>query len=212
MAMALGLGRTVVDGGRALSFSPKHPAAPPALLHRAGHAGQLAAGLHRRGDGAATAKARPSSTTRWPWPRPTAPSAWWPPPTVPRTTRCTTASRGRACVWSASPPSSSSRALPLPAVFDRLMELGRWGMNTEVEIEFAVELSAGRGQAHGVRLSADAPAGPVARAGGARHGRASSPSRCWRARAACWATASSPTSATWWWSTTSASTGPRPRR
>jgi hypothetical protein len=38
------------------------------------------------------------------------------------------------------------RALPLPAVFERLMELGRWGMNTEVEIEFAVELASARGR------------------------------------------------------------------
>jgi hypothetical protein len=38
-------------------------------------------------------------------------------------------------------PILKQRALPLPAVFGRLMELGRWGMNTEVEIEFAVELS-----------------------------------------------------------------------
>jgi hypothetical protein len=41
-------------------------------------------------------------------------------------------------------PILKQNTLPLPAVFDRLLEMGRWGMNTEVEIEFAVELSASR--------------------------------------------------------------------
>ena len=56
VAVALGLGRTVVDGGRALSFCPKHPRH---LLHFStvqGHAGEFPAGLHRRGDGRLTAR------------------------------------------------------------------------------------------------------------------------------------------------------------
>jgi len=42
-------------------------------------------------------------------------------------------------------PILKQRAFPLPAALDRLMELGRWGMNTEVEIEFAVEMGTARG-------------------------------------------------------------------
>jgi hypothetical protein len=37
-------------------------------------------------------------------------------------------------------PILKQRSFPLAAALGRLMELGRWGMNTEVEIEFAVEL------------------------------------------------------------------------
>ncbi len=36
-------------------------------------------------------------------------------------------------------------AFPLAEIVDRLMEMGRWGMNAPVEIEFAVTLSAGKG-------------------------------------------------------------------
>ena len=39
-------------------------------------------------------------------------------------------------------PILKQRIFPLPEILTRLMELGRWGMNTEVEIEFAVDLSA----------------------------------------------------------------------
>jgi hypothetical protein len=38
-------------------------------------------------------------------------------------------------------PILKQRGFPLPAALSRLMELGRRGMNSEVEIEFAVELS-----------------------------------------------------------------------
>ncbi|MFH0917114.1 MAG: PEP/pyruvate-binding domain-containing protein [bacterium] len=39
-------------------------------------------------------------------------------------------------------PILKQHAFPLPEILARLMELGRWGMNTEVEIEFAGDLSA----------------------------------------------------------------------
>jgi hypothetical protein len=42
------------------------------------------------------------------------------------------------------------RTLPVAAALDCLLKLGRWGMNSEVEIEFAVDLSRERGQPAGL--------------------------------------------------------------
>ena len=42
-------------------------------------------------------------------------------------------------------PVLKQHIFPLPEVLTRLLDLGVWGMNTQVEIEFAVELSARRG-------------------------------------------------------------------
>ncbi len=56
---------------------PRAPPAPHALLRGGGHAGQLAAGLHRGGDGGRRGRHRRAPLTRWRSPRPTAPWVGW---------------------------------------------------------------------------------------------------------------------------------------
>lgn len=50
-------------------------------------------------------------------------------------------------------PLLHDRSLPFASVLSRLLELGRWGMNTEVEIEFAVQLESTR--SHQAQAAAD---------------------------------------------------------
>ena len=140
VAMALGLGRTVVDGGRALSFSPKHPRH---LLHFSTVQDMLAnsqrdfIAVEMDGDGEVTERHHPLAVAEADG------TLGWVASTYSPENDAVYDGISRPGVRLVSfAPILKNKALPLPAVFDRLMELGRWGMNTEVEIEFAVELSA----------------------------------------------------------------------
>ncbi len=138
VAMALGLGRTVVDGGRALSFSPKHPRHP---LHFSTVPDMLAnsqrdfIALEMEDDGEVTERRYPLTEAETDGTLGGVASTYSPE----NDAVYDGISRPGVRLVSFA-PLLKQRALPLPAVFDRLLELGRWGMNTEVEIEFAVEL------------------------------------------------------------------------
>jgi CheY-like chemotaxis protein len=142
VAMALGLGRTVVDGGRALSFSPKHPrhmlqfSTPKDMLE---NSQRDFIAVEMDGDGEVTEKHYPLSVAE------SDGTLTWAASTYSPENDAVYDGISRPGIRLISfAPILKNKALPLPAVFERLMELGRWGMNTEVEIEFAVELSAGR--------------------------------------------------------------------
>ncbi len=142
VAMALGLGRTVVDGGRALSFSPKHPRH---LLHFSTVPDMLAnsqrdfIAVEMEGDGEVTERHYPLAVAEADG------TLGWVASTYSPDNDAVFDGISRPGVRLVSfAPILKHKALPLSAVFDRLMELGRWGMNTEVEIEFAVELSTTR--------------------------------------------------------------------
>jgi CheY-like chemotaxis protein len=139
VAMALGLGRTVVDGGLALSFSPKHPRHP---LHFSTVQDMLAnsqrdfIAVEMDGDGETAEQHHPLSVAEEDG------TLAWVASTYNPENDAVYEGLSRPGVRLVSfAPLLKHKALPLPAVFDRLLELGRWGMNTEVEIEFAVELS-----------------------------------------------------------------------
>jgi CheY-like chemotaxis protein len=142
VAMALGLGRTVVDGGRALSFSPKHPRH---LLHFSTVQDMLASSqrdfiaVEMDGEGEVTEHHYPLAVAEADGTLGRVASTYSPE----NDAVYDGISRPGVRLVSFA-PILKHKALPLPAVFDRLMELGRWGMNTEVEIEFAVELSLTR--------------------------------------------------------------------
>ena len=83
----------------------------------------------------------------------------------------------------------------------------RGGMKRPVEIEFAVDLRRAPGAPQRVRLPADAPAGAVARDGGARDRRGRARPRCCAAARGCSGNGTDrAASATSWWWTSSAST------
>ncbi len=112
VAVALGLGRTVVDGGRALSFSPRHP---QHLLHFSTVEDMLANSQRdfiavemEEDDDEVTERHYPARGGR----DRRDPRPGWPPPTARRTTPSTTASPARGSAWSASPPSSSNAPSP----------------------------------------------------------------------------------------------------
>ncbi len=139
VTMALGLGRTVVDGGRALSFSPRHPqhlmhfSTPEDMLANSQRQ-FIALELHSNSD----------ETTEQPHPLAVAETDGTLGPVA------STYSPENDAVYDgisrpgirlvSFAPILKQRSVPLPAALDRLLELGRWGMNTEVEIEFAVQL------------------------------------------------------------------------
>ena len=139
VAMALGLGRTVVDGGRALSFSPRHPRH---LLHFSTVQDMLA---NSQRDFIAVEMERDGEVTEQHYPLAVAEADG----TLGRVASTYSPENDAVYDGISRPgvrlvsfaPLLKQRTLPLPAVFDRLMELGRWGMNTQVEIEFAVELA-----------------------------------------------------------------------
>jgi len=144
VAMALGLGRTVVDGGRALSFSPKHPRH---ILHFStakdmlAHSQREFIAVEMEGDGEVTERHHPLAVAEADGTLGLVASTYSPE----NDAVYDGISRPGVRLVSFA-PLLKRRTLPLSAVFDRLMELGRWGMNTEVEIEFAVELSTTPGK------------------------------------------------------------------
>ena len=141
VAMALGLGRTVVDGDRALSFSPRHPrhllqfSTPQDLLENSQREFIAVQMDGDDGEGTVTEKRYPLSAAEADGTLTWVASTYSPENDA---VYDGVARPGVRLITFA--PLLKSKVLPLPAVFDRLLELGRWGMNTEVEIEFAVEL------------------------------------------------------------------------
>jgi CheY-like chemotaxis protein len=138
VAMALGLGRTVVDGGRALSFSPKHPRH---ILHFSTPNDMLA---NSQRDFVAVEMEDGGDVTEKHYPLAVAEAdgtLGWAASTYSPENDAVYDGISRPGVRLVTfAPVLKNKALPLAQVFDRLMELGRAGMNTEVEIEFAVEL------------------------------------------------------------------------
>jgi CheY-like chemotaxis protein len=144
VAMALGLGRTVVDGGRALSFSPRHPQYLP---HFSAVEDMLA--NSQRDFIAVEMEEAEADIAERHFPLAVAEkdgTLGWVASTYSPENDAVYDGISRPGVRLVSfAPILKQRAFPLPAALDRLMELGRWGMNTEVEIEFAVELGTARG-------------------------------------------------------------------
>jgi CheY-like chemotaxis protein len=139
VAMALGLGRTVVDGGRALAFSPRYPRHP---LHFSTTKDMLAnsqrdfIAVEMDGADEVTERHHPLADAEADG------TLGWVASTYDSQNDAVYDGISRPGVRLVSfAPVLKQKSLPLPAVFDRLLELGRWGMNTEVEIEFAVERS-----------------------------------------------------------------------
>ena len=153
VAVALGLGRTVVDGERAQTFCPRFP---QHLIHYSAVKDMLANSQREF-----VALELPSPAV------PVAPGEE-PPGPVEKHYPLQVAERDGTLSMVASTYSPENDAVydgtsrpgvrlvsfapvlkqhifPLPEVLTRLLDLGVWGMNTQVEIEFAVELSARRG-------------------------------------------------------------------
>ena len=140
VTVALGLGRTVVDGGRAQSFCPSYP---QNLMHFSTVEDMLANSqrdfIALELDGQSdeiTERHHPLATAETDGTLGPVASTYSPE----NDTVYDGISRPGIRLVSFA-PILKQRSLPLPAALDRLMELGRWGMNTEVEMEFAVELS-----------------------------------------------------------------------
>jgi len=139
-AVALGLGRMVVDGGTSLSFSPKHP---QHLMHFSTVKDMLA---HSQRDFIALdLDGRNDEVLERHYPLEDAEAdgtlavvASTYSPENDAVYDGVSRSGVRLVTFA---PILKQRSLPLAAALERLMGLGRWGMNTEVEIEFAVELS-----------------------------------------------------------------------
>jgi CheY-like chemotaxis protein len=142
VTVALGLGRTVVDGGRALSFCPKYP---QHLMHFSAVNDMLA--NSQRDFIAVELESHSDDVTERHHPLAVAETDGTLGPVA------STYSPENDAVYDgisrpgvrlvSFAPILKQRSLPLPAALDRLMKLGRWGMNTEVELEFAVEMSRG---------------------------------------------------------------------
>ena len=141
VAVALGLGRTVVDGGRALSFCPKYP---KNLLHFSTVEDMLANSqrdfisleLGSEG-GRVTEQHHPLEVAEADGTLGIVGSTYSP------ENDAVYDGIGRPGMRLVSFASIlKQNAFPLPAVLTRLMDIGRWGMATEVEIEFAVDLSS----------------------------------------------------------------------
>ena len=140
IAVALGLGRTVVEGGNALAFSPKHPLHPmnfstvPEML-AASQRDFIALDTEASGDQVAERHyplevAEADGTL--------APMASTYSPEDDSVHEGLSRPGVRLVSFA---PILRRRALPFPTVLERLLSLGRWGMNLEVELEFAVRLS-----------------------------------------------------------------------
>ena len=143
--VALGLGRTVVEGDRALSFSPRYPQHPfhfstPAEMLANSQREFVALRLDAVGD-VATEQRHPLQVAETDGTLGVLASTYSPE----NDAVYEGVSRDGVRLVSFA-PLLRRRLFPLPAILARLMELGRRGMNTEVEIEFAVDLS---GQAGG---------------------------------------------------------------
>ena len=143
-AVALGLGRTVVDGGRALSFCPKHP---QHLVHFSTPKDML--DNSQRDFVSIEMDSEDEEVTELHHPLEVAEED--------RTLSyvASTYSPDNDAVYGGTSrpgirlvsfaPILKHRSFPLPEIMTHLLELGRRGMNSEVEIEFAVDLTSIRG-------------------------------------------------------------------
>lgn len=139
VAVALGLGRTVVNGGRSLVFSPKYP---QHLMHFSTVKDMLnnsqrefvALELDGRSDGP-TEHSYPLAIAEADGTLGLVASTYSPE----NDAVYDGLSRDGVRLVSFAPLLKQRGSL-LPAALQRLLELGRWGMNTEVEIEFAVQV------------------------------------------------------------------------
>lgn len=139
-AVALGLGRTVVDGGQALSFCPEYP---QNLLHFSTVEDMLAnsqrefVSLELDEEGAAVTERRhPLEVAETDGTLGNVASTYSPE----NDAVYDGISRPGVRIVSFAPVLKHG-VFPLPAVLNRIMRIGRLGMATEVEIEFAVDLS-----------------------------------------------------------------------
>ena len=140
IAAALGLGRTVVEGGNALAFSPKHPLQPlsfstvPEML-AGSQRDFVAIDTEAPGDQVAERhyplEVAESDGTLGPLASTYSPED--------NSVHDGLSRPGVRLVSFA--PILKQRSFPLPAVLERLLTLGRWGMCVDVEVEFAVRLS-----------------------------------------------------------------------
>jgi CheY-like chemotaxis protein len=137
--VALGLGRTVVGGGRALSFCPRHPqhlVQFSAVEDKLANSQREFIALDLQGaEGELAERSYPLSVAE-------ADGTLWPvASTYSPEDDAVYDGLSRPGVRLVSfAPMLKERDSPLFAALDRLLELGCWGMNAEVEIEFAVEL------------------------------------------------------------------------
>ncbi len=138
--VALGLGRTVVEGDRALSFSPHHPRHPfqfstPAEMLTTSQREFVAVRLGAAGEEAAEER-YPLQAAEEDGTLGVLASTYSP------ENDAVYEGISRSGVRLVSfAPLLHGHTFPLSPILTRLMELGRWGMNTEVEIEFAADLS-----------------------------------------------------------------------
>ena len=164
VAVALGLGRAIVEGGRVPALLPALPAAHPAVLLGRGHAARRrsassgrcrsragrARRRHARGVASTSTAAEADGTLA-----------------ARRLDLLARERRGLRRPLAPGPAarhlrarSSSTGLFPLAEVLATLMEAGERGMGTPVEIEFAVNLAVPPGPAPRVRLPADAAPRP----------------------------------------------------
>ncbi|HEY5529096.1 MAG TPA: PEP/pyruvate-binding domain-containing protein [Thermoleophilia bacterium] len=153
VAVALGLGRTVVDGERAQTFCPRFP---QHLIHYSAVKDMLA---NSQREFVALELPSPVASAS-PAEEPSAPAEKHYPLSVAErdgtlSVVASTYSPENDAVYDGTSrpgvrlvsfaPVLKQRIFPLPEILSRLLDLGVWGMNTQVEIEFAVDLSTKRG-------------------------------------------------------------------
>jgi CheY-like chemotaxis protein len=144
VAVALGLGRTVVDGERSQSFCPKYP---QHLVHFSTPKDMLA--NSQREFISIELDSLNDEVTEMHHPLEVAEQDG----TLSYVASTYTPENDAVCDGTSRPGIRlvSFAAIlkhglfPLPEILTRLMNLGSWGMNTEVEIEFAVDLTTTRG-------------------------------------------------------------------
>jgi CheY-like chemotaxis protein len=139
VVVALGLGRTVVEGGNALAFSPRHPQHPMSFST----VKEMLANSQRDFIAIDTESSADQVSERH-YPLAAAETDGTLGPMASTYTAEDDAvhdglSRQGPRLVSFG-PLLKQHSFPLPEVLERLLSLGRWGMNTEVELEFAVRL------------------------------------------------------------------------
>ena len=122
-AVALGLGRSVVEGEKCLTFCPRYPrhllqfsSVKDIVKNSQRQFWALELDPAASGDPERELRRERASTSRWP--RPTARSSRSAPPTRTRTTRSTTACRGPACAWSRFAPVLKHGVFPLAEILE----------------------------------------------------------------------------------------------
>lgn len=144
VAVALGLGRTVVDGERSLSFCPRHPqhlvhfSTPKDMLDNSQR--DFVSIEMDSGDDAVTERHHPIEVAEEDRTLSYVGSTY---SAENNAVYDGTSRQGVRLVSFA--PILKHRTFPLPEIMTLLLDLGKRGMNSEVEIEFAVDLTSSRG-------------------------------------------------------------------